>query len=148
MLNYVTGDLHTIESHKIKNRGFLMCWIRWFCLRLAFKLCPQTLAQRPPLDSPTHVQARTRLTHFLPPFHSPSITAVCFFTHKRAVECLFQHSVGGKKRKHAVFAFIKQFVCDYVNALCLIHATVWTSGVRTDCDKFLSFTPVHVCSGW
>lgn len=124
-----------------------MRWIWWFCLHLAFKVCPQTLAQRSSLDSPTQVEARTRHTHFLPPFHSPSITSVCGFTYKHAVKWLFQHSRGGKKKKTFHVEFIKQFECDYVNELCLIQGTVWTSGVHTDCDKLHSFTAVHVCGG-
>lgn len=50
-------------------------------------------------------------------------------------------------RKRSVLDFMKQFVCDYVNALCLIRATPWTSGVHAGCDNLLSFTPVHVRSG-
>lgn len=122
-----------------------MRWIWWFCLPLAFKVCPQTLAQRPCLDSPTQVQARTRHTHFLPPPFSlsSSITSVCSFTHKRGVGMVISAHIGG-----GACEFIKQFECDYVNELCLIHATVWTSGVHAGCDKLHSLTAVYVCGLW
>lgn len=39
---------------------------------------------------------------------------------------------------HSTFLFTKQFVCDYVNVLRLIQATVWTSGVHSSSDQSLS----------
>lgn len=92
-----------------------MWWIRWFCLPLAFKFWQGDLL----LDSPTHDQACTRRTYFLPPSFYSSFSNVYF----RA------QGVGAGGVAHFTFQFIKQFVCDYVNVLRLTQATVWTSGV-------------------
>lgn len=100
---------------------------------------PQTLAQRPSLDSPTQTRSTLR-THFLPPLQ------LSVSSHANVQRNVY-FSTLGKKRKHYTFKFIKQLVCDYVNALRLILPTVWTAGVHTDCDKSLSFTPVRVSSG-
>lgn len=146
-LHDVTFDSQTHLSHtrEIINRGCLMRRIWWFffsCLPLAFKLCPQTLAPRPSLDAPTHVRARTRRAHFLPPLHLSvsSHTSV----QRNGYFCSQQ---GEAEEETSHVEFIKQFECDYVNELCLIRATVRTSGVHTGCDKFHSYTAVHVCGG-
>lgn len=80
--------------------------IWWFCLPLVFKVCPQTLAQRPPLDSPTQVQACTHQTHFLPWLLSlsPSFTPVYFFTHKCAGKWVYQRSLGWGAKKHPMLS--------------------------------------------
>lgn len=80
--------------------------IWWFCLPLVFKVCPQTLAQRPPLDSPTQVQACTHQTHFLPWLLSlsPSFTSVYFFTHKCAGKWVYQRSLGWGAKKHPMLS--------------------------------------------
>ncbi len=140
-------NYNAIDSHMRNEKALLFDAVDLMVsLPLAFKLCPQTLAQRPSSDSPTQAQARTRRAQILPPFHSPSITSVCFSRHKRAVKQIVRPLVGGEEEAFHV-EFLKQFECDYANELCLIHATVWTSGVHSDCDNLHSFTPLHVCNG-
>ena len=141
-----------VTHEESKTGGCLMRRIWWgffvafffffFCLPLAFKLCPQTLAPRPSLDAPTHVQARTRRTHFLPPLHLSVSSHTSVQRHG-----YFCSQRGEAEEETSHVEFIKQFECDYANELCLIRATVRTSGVHTGCDKFHSYTAAHVCGG-
>lgn len=137
---------NAIESHtRNQNTWLFDAVIWWLCLPLAFKVCPQTLAHRPFLDSPTQVQART-LTSCLCFILSPLPLSGSSHTSVQSNGYFSTHWQEEEKTSHV--EFIKQFECDYVNERCLIHATAWTSGVHTDCDdKLLSLAAVHVCSG-
>lgn len=130
----------TVDFWCVGSDGFVCLWLSNSAHKHWHRDLPWTL---PHMYRLAHASLISSLRFILPPLQ----LSVSSHTNVQW-NVYFSTQWGGKKRKHSVFAFIKQFVCDYVNALCLIHATVWTSGVRTDCDKFLSFTPVHVCSGW
>lgn len=123
-----------------------MRWIWWFCLPLAHKHWRRDLRWTLP--------HKCRLAHAT--LTSSISASFSFFLHYL---CLFLHiwtcsqngyfsthwGRGEWGKKSMACEFIKQFECDYVNELCLIHATVWTSGVHAGCDKLHSLAAVYVC---
>lgn len=148
MLNNVTGDLRRnwVTHEKSKpmavwcggSDGFVCLWLSKSAHKHWHRDLAWTLPHKCRLAHAT-LTSSLRFFLFLPPLplSVPSHTNV-------QSEWLFQHTSGGG----TPCEFIKQFECDYVNELCLIHATVWTSGVHAGCDKLHSLTAVYVCGLW
>lgn len=150
MLNNVTGDLQwDWVTHKNSKTMAVWCsgydgFVCLWCLKSAHKHWHRDLPwTHPHKYRLVHIKLTSSLGYSL--FHPPLPLSISSHTNVQANGYISTHWVGGGEKTSHV-EFIKQFECDYANGLCLIHATVWTSGVRTDCDKLHSLTAVHVCS--
>lgn len=123
-----------------------MRWMRWFCLPLAFKFWHGGLL----LDSPTHDQACTRRTYFLPrSFHSCSMAAVCLSPHTNVAQNVYFRAQGLGRRRRTFHISVYQAICV---RLCKCASPdpsnsvdIW-SPLRL-WSAALSFTPVHVRGG-
>lgn len=160
MLNIVTGDLQRnwVTLEKSENvavwchgsDGFLCLWLSKSAHRHWHRHLPQALPHKyrlahATLTSSVRVCVCVRLSH-VSSLHS---FASCFSTHKYAAESSISAVTGEKKNAFHV-EFIKQFECDYVNELCLIHATghlesTLTVITSTHSQAFISGLAVYNC---
>lgn len=123
-----------------------MRWMRWFCLPLAFKFWHGDLL----LDSPTHDQACTRRTYFLPrSFHSCSTAAVCLSPHTNVAQNVYFRAQGVGRRRRTFHISVYQAICV---RLCKCASPDPSNSVDIWSplqlwSVALSFTPVHVHGG-
>lgn len=119
MLNHVTGDVHAIEIYHIKKSktvDFFHVVDRMVLSVSAFQTLPTNTG--------------TGTVSGLPRMFSSSPHYSCLVLHAQTnVQWIIYLGAqrGGRRENVPWFSLSSKFVRDYVDGLCSIHATVWTS---------------------